>query len=156
MKVLELHNKNLDYKQFIKRSAREEDCEVLLTEPVIGVEGNEIKFVYDFLPDSVNTSALVEAFKTIKYTKGKRARGLYSQSRIFGYKPRLEMRGDFCSSTSLSNEFPKENAVVCSFAGEIEKIYKDKSPEAYEKHRGEVHEKVLDSYRMTKDSVFTS
>ena len=156
MKVIELKNKNLDYKQFIKRTAQEADYDFLIKEPTIGVENNEIKFVYDYIPDTVDTSALVAALKTIKYIEGKRARGLISRSRIFGYKPRLEMRQDFCSSTSLAVDFPKENNLVCTFAGEIEKIYSERHPEGYKSHKAIAEEKVIPEYRMNKNSVFTS
>lgn len=138
MKILELKNKNLDYKQFIKRAAAESDYETLITEPTIGVENGEIKFVYDFIPDGIDTGNFVDALKTIKYHEGKRARGLVSRSRIFGYRPRLEMRADFCSSTSLASEFPKEHAIVCDFARVIEEIYSSRHPDGYKKHKEDV------------------
>ncbi len=155
MKILELTNKNLDYKQFIKRSAKEEDYDFLITEPTIGIENNEIKFVYDYIPDPCDTNTLVNALKTIKYIEGKRARGLLSRSRIFGYRPRLEMRADFCSSTSLAAEFPKEHQLVCEFAEEIEKIYMSSHPEGYKSHKEITSEKVKEEWRI-KNSVFTS
>ncbi len=138
MKVIELHNKQLNYKDFIKRTAQESDYETLLTEPTIGVENGEIKFVYDFIPASHDTGTMVDCLKRIKYHEGKRARGLVSRSRIFGYRPRLEMRADFCSSASLASEFPKEHKVVCEFASEIEKIYQSRHPNGYDKHKNDV------------------
>lgn len=155
MRVLELKNKGLDYKDFIKRSAEEKDYEIFIKEPTIGVENGEIKFVYDFIPDSVDTSALVDSLKNIKYHEGKRARGLVSRSRIFGYRPRLEMRADFCSSTSLAAEFPREHQQVCDFASEIEKIYMSTHPEGYKNHKAVADEKVNEEWRI-KNSVFTS
>lgn len=154
MRILELHNKNLDYRNFIKRSAKESDYETLITEPTIGVENGEIKFVYDFIPEVVDTSALVAALKTIKYHEGKRARGLVSRSRIFGYRPRLEMRADFCSSTSLASEFPKEHGLVCNFASDIEKIYMSNHPEGYKKHKQDVSE-VKKEWKIN-EGIFTS
>lgn len=152
MKILELKNKNLDYKQFIKRSAEEKDYEIFVNEPTIGVEDGEIKFVYDYV--DADTTKLVEALKTIKYHEGKRSRGLVSRSRIFGYRPRLEMRADFCSSTSLAAEFPKEHALVCDFAGEIERMYKARHPKGYEKHKADVSE-VKKAWKI-KEGIFTS
>lgn len=154
MKILELKNNNLNYKDFIKRSAEEKDYEVLLTEPTIGVEEGEIKFVYDFIPEGVDTSDLVEAVKHIKYHEGKRARGLVSRSRIFGYRPRLEMRADFCSSTSLAMECPKEHGLICNFAGEIEKMYLKNHPEGYKKHKAET-DTVKKEWRIG-EGIFTS
>lgn len=154
MKILELKNKNLDYRDFIKRSAKETDYEFLITEPTIGVENGEIKFVYDFIPDDVDTSSLVEALKSIKYHEGKRARGLVSRSRIFGYRPRLEMRADFCSSTSLAAECPREHGLVCDFATTIEKIYRERHPDGYKKHQEDTS-KVKKEWKIN-EGIFTS
>lgn len=155
MKILELKNKNLDYKQFIKRSALETDYDYLITEPTIGVENGEIKFVYDYIPDSVPTADIVSSLKNISYHEGKRARGLVSRSRIFGFRPRLEMRADFCSATSLAVEFPKEHDLVCNFASTIENIYKRNHPDGFAYHKGLSDERLKNSYRI-KGSVFTS
>lgn len=155
MKIIQLKNLNLDYKRFVKRSALESDYETLIKEPCIGVEDGEIKFVYDFLPDGVAGDDLIKALKSISYIKGKRARGLVSQSRIFGYKPRLEMRGDFCSSTSLAREYPKEHQLVCDLAADIEGIYKARHPDGYKKHSGDVTEKVKKEWRIG-EGIFTS
>lgn len=154
MKQIELKNKNLNYKDFIKRSAKETDYDQLITESCIGIENGEIKFVYQELPDW-NTSEVVKALKTIKYIEGKRARGLVSRSRIFGFKPRLEMRGDYCSSTSLAFEFPKEHAIICGLASKIEDLYKSTHPDGYEFHKKVTDEKIKPAWRIN-NSVFTS
>lgn len=154
MKIVQLHNKNLNYKDFIKRSAQETDYETLITEPTIGVENGEIKFIYDFIPDTFDTSDIVSSIKSIKYHEGKRARGLVSRSRIFGYRPRLELRADFCSSSSLAIESPKEHAIICNFAKEIEKMYFNNHPEGYNKHKEETN-KIKKEWRIG-EGIFTS
>ena len=154
MKILELHEKQLDYTKFIKRTAEEKDYDTLIKEPVIGVLNGEIKFIYDYL--DWDTKPIVEAFKHIKYTEGQRARGLFSKSRIFGFRPRLAMRRDYCSSTSLAYDFPNEHALICNLAGRIETIYQKNDPKQYEAHKKITDEKIKKSYRIGGGSVFTS
>ncbi len=98
----------------------------------------------------------MDALKRIKYTEGQRARGLVSRSRIFGFRPRLAMRRDYCSSTSMAHEFPKEHALVCSLAGQIEKIYQKNDPKQYEAHKAITEAKIKKSYKLGGGSVFTS
>lgn len=154
MKHLELQAKQLNYKDFVKRTAQESDYETLITEPTIATLNGEIKFVYDVIPDDISTATFVDALKSIKYHEGKRARGLVSRSRIFGYRPRLEMRADFCSSSSLASEFPKEHQTVCDFAAVIEKIYADRHPQGFEKHKSDVSD-VRKEWKIN-EGIFTS
>lgn len=153
MKTLELKNRNLNYKDFIKRSAVESDYETLIRESCVGVENGEIKFIYQEL--DWDTRDIVDALKKIKYHEGKRSRGLVSRSRIFGYRPRLEMRTDFCSSTSLASESPDEHALVCSLAKRIEELYQNTHPEGFKRHADVTAEKVKGEWRI-ENSIFTS
>lgn len=155
MKEIILNNKNLNYKDFIKRTAVEGDFETLIKEPCICTENGEIKVIYDTV--DIDTKSLVDDLKTLKYTKGKRTRGLFSQSRIFGFKPRMPIRSDdFCSSTSLANENPGVHAKVCGLALDIEKYYDKYNPEGYKKHKELTEEKIMPIWKLNGKSVFTS
>src|SRR5579872_7238778 len=105
MKVLRLKKKAIQLTDYIKRTALETDFKTLIDEPTILVDDDDgqVKIIYDHL-GALDTSDIVSALKKIKYHEGKRTRGLTSRSRIFGYRPRLEMRADFCSSTSMASE----------------------------------------------------
>jgi len=154
MKVIEVKKRDLDLKEWVKRSAKEEDFETLIDEPCIITVDGEIKIVYDHLEE--DTSDVQRALQKIKYTTGKRSRGLVSTSRIFGYRPRNEMRQDFCSSTSLATESPKEHEVVARLAMKLEEYYKKYNITQYEKHANESNEKIKKEWRMGHESIFTS
>lgn len=157
MKILTLKKKDIDLNAFIKRTALESDYATLITEPTIIVDADdgEVKIVYDHL-GGLDTTEIVESLKKIKYHEGQRARGLVSRSRIIGYRPRLEMRSDYCSSTSMATEFPKEHALVTEFALQLEEYYKKYQEEGYNKHKSLTEEKVKPSYRIQGKSIFTS
>ncbi len=155
MKEIELVNKNLDYKKFVKRTALEGDYDTLIKEPCICTENGEVKIVYDVV--DMDTKSIVDDLKVLKYNKGKRTRGLFSQSRIFGFKPRMPIRSDdFCSSTSLAAENPEVHAKVCGLALDIEKYYEKHNPGGYKKHQDLTQEKVLPIWKLNGKSVFTS
>lgn len=156
MKVIKLKKRELDIKDYIKRSAKESDCSLLITEPTTLIDGDtgEIKVVYDLL--GLNTDMVVEALKKIKYTKGKRSRGLVSTSRILGFRPRNEMRQDYCSSVSLAIESPREHDLVTGLALQLESVYQKYNAEGYKKHKALTDEKVQKEWRIGNSSVFTS
>jgi len=154
MKVIQVSKKELDLKEWVKRSAKETDYSTLITEPCIVMCDGEVKIIYDILDE--DTSDVAKALQKIKYTTGKRSRGLVSTSRIFGYRPRNEMRQDFCSSTSLAVEHPKEHEVVASLIEKIEGRYAENNPKKYEDHKKLVDEKILPEWRLKKNSVYTS
>lgn len=156
MKIIKLHKKELNIKDYIKRSAKESDCSLLITEPttLVDADTGEIKCVYDLL--DINTDMVVDALKKIRYTKGKRSRGLVSTSRILGFRPRNEMRQDYCSSTSLASEAPREHDIIASLALKLESVYEKYNKEGYAKHKGLTADKVKDEWRLGGKSIFTS
>jgi hypothetical protein len=157
MQILTLKKKEIELNEYIKRTALESDYKTLITEPTIIVDEDdgELKIVYDHLAQ-LDTSDIVAALKKIKYHEGQRARGLVSRSRIIGYRPRLEMRGDYCSSTSMATEFPAEHALVTEFALKLEEYYKTYHEEGYKKHKELTEGKVKAAYRIQGKSIFTS
>lgn len=154
MKIIELKKRdNFNYLKYVKKSAKESDYDILITEPCIGVEDGEIKFVYDTLDfDSI---PLIQALKRIKYPETKRADGLVSRSRVFGWKPRVTMRADYCSQASLAGDYPEENKIVVSLAKMIEEKYFKYDPKVYNDHKEKVETKIKNSFRID-GTVFTS
>ena len=155
MKILRVKKRELKLEDYIKRSALPSDYSTLITEPTTLVDDETGEVLFAYFEEDWDTSDIVEVLKRTKYSVGKRARGLLSRSRIFGYRPRLALRADFCSSTSLATEDPKGHAVVCSYAEKIEQKYLQGDPSVYTKHKAIVNEKVKANYRIN-GTVFTS
>lgn len=156
MKILTRKKIQLNKKDFIKRSAKEEDVSLLINEPttLIDEETGEIKAIYDIL--DLDTTDVVEAVKNIRYVKGKRSRGLVSTSRIIGYTPRNEIRQDYCSSTSLAKEDPQKHAVITGLALKLEEYYKKYNITGYEKHLHLAEDEIKKEWRIGHQSIFTS
>ncbi len=154
MKEIKLVRKDVDYKDFIKRTALEKDFDVLVKEPTIFTENGEIKIILDIV--DIDTSQVLSDLRRVQYVEGKRTRGLTSRSRIFGFRPRNPIRGDYCSSTSLAKEAPDIHARVCNLAVEIEKYYEKYNPKGYNNHKELTEGKIKDIWRLGKKSIFTS
>lgn len=156
MKILNLKRKELEIKEFIKRSALETDYTQLIKEPSLikDADTGELKIIYDIV--GIETGEIVEALKHIKYHEGKRTRGLVSRSRIFGYRPRHPIRGNYCSSTSLAIDYPNEATLVCKLAEKIEDYYSKWYPEGYKRHIEMTDEKIQADWRLNGKSAFTS
>lgn len=154
MNIIHASKKELDLKEYIKRSAKETDYDTLITEPTILMVDGEIKVVYDHL--NFDTTNIVDALRRVKYATGKRSRGLVSTSRILGYRPRNEMRQNYCSTTSLAGEAPQEHKIVADFAIQLEQFYKKYNPSGYENHRNMAEQKIRKAWRIEGESIFTS
>lgn len=157
METITLKKKEIELPEFIKRTALETDYERLIEEPCVLVDADDgqVKIIYDRL-EGVDTGPIVRALRGLKYHEGMRSRGLISRSRIFGYRPRLEMRGDFCSSTSMATEFPDEHDLVTGLSLKLEDYYRKYQPEGYARHRELAEDKVKTAYRIGGQSIFTS
>ena len=155
MRTIYRKKQNLNLKDYVLRSALESDYEELVTEDtiVIDEDSKEIVAVYTQLEGS--TKEIMRALETIKYSVGTRTNGLKTTSRIFGYTPRVAIRNDFCSATSLAVESPKEHAIICNHAKKMAQMYSDFSEETYKKHLDTAESRVLEDYRI-EGTPFTS
>jgi hypothetical protein len=95
------------------------------------------------------------AVKNIKYGTGKRTLGLVSQSKTFGYAPRLALRSDFCREAAMAKDEPKQHKVIADFVKNLISYYKEWMPDHYNLHEQIVDEKVLDSWKI-EGTPFTS
>lgn len=155
MKVLDLQPKNLDLKQYKLRTALEKDYDTLITESTVIRVNGEIKVIYKRLDEEgFDPKEITAALKRIKYAETTRTGGLKTRSRIFGFAPRVTLRKDFCSATSLIEDFPKEHTLICDYAKRISKFYEEISPEVYNEHK-ELSKKVLKDWTI-EDTPFTS
>lgn len=153
MKILEIQPREIDLEMYKKRSALEDDVENLITEDTIITTNGEPVIMYCKLQE--NLDALRWAVKSIRYETGPRTLGLISQSRIFGYRPRITVRHDYCNPTSLATEAPKEHFIITEFAENLTKYYQNNFPEIYEKHHNIVEERILPDWKID-NSIFTS
>lgn len=144
MKRLDLDRKSIDVNEFKKRTALRSDVSKLIKEDVIVYCNGQPVILYKKIEDETNH--LRWAVKNIKYGTGKRTRGLVSTSSIFGYRPRLEMRQDYCSSTAMARTYPKQHHVITDYAKNIVRFYEEYFPDKYLMHKQMVQEKVMDDW----------
>lgn len=153
MKILEIKPKNINIDLFKKRTALEEDAENIITEDTIITTNGQPVIMYCKIKE--NLDAMRWAVQNIKYAKGIRSRGLVSQSAIFGYKPKVAMRQDFCSSSAMAKNQSKEHFFITDFAKNLTNYYRDNFPKVFENHAKIVQEKIKDQW-VIKGTPFTS
>lgn len=154
-KVIEIEPSEINHKDFVKRTALGGDIENVIKESCVITTGGKIKVIYLDLDEvGLDCKDITEAVKTIKYEQTERSGGLKTTSRIFGFAPRNTLRKDFCSSTSLARQNPKENKIICDYAEKISEVYLNIDPETYGKH-SDLADKTLPEWRI-KRSLFTS
>jgi len=154
MRKIEAQRKEVDYKDFIKRSAKETDYSTLITDDVLITENGNPKILYAKLSNEL-TKYIRQAVKNIRYDESTRTGGLKTRSRIFGYNPRNTIRKDFCSATSLSVESPLEHKVICDFGEELSDLYAEHFPDIYKRHGDVTNEKMLTEW-VLGETPFTS
>lgn len=156
MKIVKVKKTPVNYEDFVKRSAKESDYTMFVTEPttLVDADTGDILAIYEELP--INTDDVLKALNAIRYDTYQRTGGLKTTSRIFGYSPRITMRKDFCSSASLAAESPKEHQMICDLGIQIEDFYRNYNPDGYKRHKELSTEKLKPEYRINKESVFTS
>lgn len=154
MKILNLHKREIDFNDYIKRSALETDYENLIKENCLVTENGEPKILYLHIDNDLTTE-IRKAVKSLKYEKGLRTAGLKTESRIFGYSPRNTIRKDYCSSTSLAYQNPEQNKAICDFGEYLSILYQQYFPKVYNEHQTKTNSKILKEWRIG-DTPFTS
>lgn len=153
MKELHLKRLPIDKKNFSQRTALFSDVSSLIKEDCIIYVNEQPVLFYARLKE--DTSAMRWSCKTIKYAKGSRSQGLVTQSKIFGYSPRIPFRNDYCQVTSMALDQTKQHLVLEQFAQNLSAYYQQYFPEKYEAHEAKVKEKVLEEWKLP-NSPFTS
>jgi hypothetical protein len=153
MKIIELKSKIIDLSVYKKRTALDSDAEQLINYDCLITENGVPKILYVKLKN--DTDALRWAVKNIKYSTSIRSAGLKTQSAIFGYKPKIVMRSDFCSSTSMINNFPKQHYFITEYAKKLTDYYKEYFPDIFNIHEKIVKEKILNEWTI-EGTPFTS
>lgn len=158
MNVIEVKAKELNIKEYKSRFAVESDADILIKDDTLLVEDGVPILLYKKI-DWCDTEELRKCCMTIKYTTDTRLpkkdkAGITTRSAIFGYRPRVPLRQDFCSATMMSNVNPTEHSIITNFASKLTDIYKEYFPETFKQHEEKANE-VLSEWRIP-NSVFTS
>lgn len=153
MKTIQANKIDIDLKDYKMRSAKEGDYHTLITESTLVYEGDTLMIGYVEL--DLDCSEIVDTLQRIKYDKNFRSNGLPTTSRIFGFSPRLPLRKDYCTATSLAKEAPRDHAVITDYAAKVAQYYREMNPDLYAKHQADTTEHVVGDYKV-KDSPFTS
>lgn len=156
MKTVTAHKRtDIDYRDYVKRSAVDADYETLIDESCILIDADTKKVLVVYKELNFDEKPLLQALNNIRYDETVRTGGLKTTSRIFGYSPRVALRKDYCSSTSLAIESPAEHAQVVKYGVKIAELYSQFTPEAYAKHYSIMQKKVLNEYQI-RNTPFTS
>ena len=148
-------NSSFEPDKFFMKDVKETDFEILLNENTVvkDEDTGEIILVYMKLKEAVEE--LRESIMNIKYTKGRRAGGLKTFDKIFGYMSRIPHQNDYCSTPALARENPTSHKVVCDYGDKLGDLYKEMCPEMYDKHSKIVAENVKPDWILGR-SPFTS
>lgn len=139
MKTLAVERREIDYKAYVKRFANEKDFSVFIDEPTIVTENGEIKIVY--LELDMDSSDIVGALQRTEFQTSYRTAGMKSTRRVFGWQPKIALRRDFCTATSLATEMPAEHAIICNYAEKACNAYREHNPALFEKHAALLRER---------------
>jgi len=148
-------NSSFEPDKFFMKDVKETDFEILLNENTVvkDEDTGEIILVYMKLKEAVEE--LRDSIMNIKYSKGRRAGGLKTFDKIFGYMSRIPHQNDYCSTPALARENPTSHKVVCDYGDKLGDLYKEMCPEMYDKHSKIVAENVKPDWILGR-SPFTS
>lgn len=155
MKRLDLKRHEVDTDAWWRKvAASDSHFSVVIDEPFLGFEGDELRVVYLHV-DPEKTAALRTAVQTIRYEKGYRTVGLKSCSRVFGFQPRLTIRRDFCSAAGLSLESPREHDAIVQGGERASELFKQFHPAQFQAQSDILKAKVRPEWTLP-GGVFTS
>ncbi len=152
--VLKTSKRPLDLSNYRQRGARESDYATLITESTVVYDTEEEKVSVVYLELEEDCTDVVKVLRRTQYKRDGRTSGMISNSRTFGFLPRVTIRRDFCTATSLAHEDPEGHALVCEYAEKVARYYERFNPNLYAEHQKAV-ERVLPDYKVS-NSVFTS
>lgn len=153
--------KEIEYNDYVYRSAIESDIKELITKSTLLYIDGEPKVAYLDLEEIVDFKPIVSILNELRYDETERTGGLKTRSRVFGYQPRITLRRDFCSSTTLARDEKSANDVIADYAKQIMPFYKEAFPNKYDKHwsnvtKGYDNKKPIKEEWRIKDTFFTS
>jgi len=156
MKTLILKRKpNFKSKEYVYRTALENDYKTLIKESCIMIDEDTGKLIGVYLVMPKTPRNLLLALLSIKIGKSKRVKGLITRSRIIGWKPRLQITNDYCTSAGLATESPREHKIICDFAKELSKYYEKYCKRIFLQHGEITKDRILPEWTI-EDTPFSS
>lgn len=133
----------------------EKHFDTLISEPCLIVDEAGVPLIaYQHIDDTIAIDQLVSDVRSIKYTYADRSSGMMSQSRVFGFQPRIAMRRDYCNAASMTREHPQQHATLLWWASYVSGCYAVTNQDRYAKQMAQL-EKVRPEWRLP-NSAFTS
>jgi len=155
MRIVEIspNRKELNLNEWKKRTALESDFDSLIKEDTLirDQKGNPLLL---YLKPDLDFGPLKSVLQKIEYQASERTGGLKTVSRVFGYQPRIALRRDFCTATSLAYADAHSNEIVCEYGRKIDPMYRQHFPKISAMHNDQTS-KVLPEWRIP-GTVFTS
>lgn len=115
--------------------------------------GDSLAVQFDVLP--VVPPDLLWAFQSTRYDRTARTDGLVTQSKVIGFLPRVTLRRDFCTESSLARTQSAQHQTFLNYAIDAAVAFKKANPSLYAAQRKQV-EGVLPEWRLPNAPVFTS
>ena len=97
--------------------ATDKDCTRIIEGPCLIYEGDELKIALIELP--TRDRKFEKALQAIKYNRDTRTSGLKTNSRVFGFVPRVTVREDYCHVAGLEWHDKSAHRTVCNKVKEI-------------------------------------
>lgn len=151
--MLKLEVTSADRADLYRKAPLEEHCTNLVNESFELFYDGQRKAVY--LTGQPLEKLREAVLKVTKIHSNRRQSGVPSQSRIFGFSPRMPVQQrDYCSVATLNREYPETASTLFDFAQHFSKIYEAVFPEKYA-HSQLMMKNLLPEWKI-RDSVFTS
>lgn len=128
---------------------------VLIDEPTLFVDDRTGAPLGAYFHVDEPMDDLEAAVRSIRYSSGARTEGLTTTSRTFGYLPRLALRRDFCSKSSIAHEQPEVDDILTKWTIRASDEIKSLFPEQYEIWTKRVEAEIHEDWRIP-GSIFTT
>lgn len=159
MQRLERERRPVDLAALKLRVPQMTDCAEVLDAPFVLWDAEGLAMVYLHLgaepAERASLDAIAAILAELPFDKNARTDGLPTQSVIFGYRPRVAIRNDFCGATALAMRAPAQHAVIARGAAVVAQHYATQHPTLYAQHLALTREHVLPTY-VLPDGPFTS
>lgn len=160
MKIIRLHRRKLNLKDFIKRSALESDASQLIDYDcvVVDADTNEVVIIYKKIEDLPIHNKVFKSLEKVPFGSSTRVSGLKNPggTKVFGHVPRNRAKtvDQACRLSKLALEQPSTHNLLCEYAQVIQDIYKENDQSRFLRHQ-ELAKNVNEGY-VIPGTLFTS
>lgn len=97
--------------------------------------------------DRVPSAPLLRAVETLRYDDNYRTKGLRSNSRVFGFQPRIPIRRDYCAVAALAYSQPEQHATLIRYGKASAEMYERLQPQMFREQVDTLAKRVLPHWR---------